>query len=155
MSAIDYPECLVQSINAIGNGKCDNFGLYNTEKCGWDGGDCISFNEKYPNCTAQIPDLIGDGSCNNLFPYYSEECGWDEDDCETIISVWIGLIGLAYIILPLMLLESRRRMRADNPPSVNHINVEEASNNPEPREERRERILTSIIHKVISVFVCL
>ena len=36
---------------------------YNTEECGWDGGDCVELNTKYPNCHAANPSNIGDGYC--------------------------------------------------------------------------------------------
>ena len=31
---------------------------YNTEDCGWDGGD-DKFNEKYPDCRVDYPSSIG------------------------------------------------------------------------------------------------
>mmetsp|Transcript_847 Transcript_847/g.1267 ORF Transcript_847/g.1267 Transcript_847/m.1267 type:complete len:538 (-) Transcript_847:168-1781(-) len=38
---VKYPECNVTDVRSIGDGDCDNFDPYNTEECGWDGGDCI------------------------------------------------------------------------------------------------------------------
>ena len=48
----------------VGDGNCE--GAYNEEKysiedCGWDGGDCIEFNEKYPGCRVDYPSSIGNG----------------------------------------------------------------------------------------------
>ena len=37
---IDYPNCLVDNPNWVGDGYCDSGEPYNTEACGWDGGDC-------------------------------------------------------------------------------------------------------------------
>ena len=67
----------------IGNGRCDG-GDYNTEECGYDGGDCTQFNQKYPNCTALYPFHIGDGRCDDsdYYGYYNtSECGYDGGDC--------------------------------------------------------------------------
>ena len=58
----------------------------NTEKCGWDGGDCLEFNAKYPDCDVGYPYLIGDGNCDSSDwsgSYNSEECGFDGGDCVT------------------------------------------------------------------------
>ena len=32
--------CIVSVPNYVGDGWCDKSGGYNTEACGWDGGDC-------------------------------------------------------------------------------------------------------------------
>lgn len=60
----EFPECHVDSPSDIGNGECGG-GAYNTEECGFDGGDCIEFNSKNPNCTVEIPSWIGDDYCDN------------------------------------------------------------------------------------------
>ena len=44
----------------LNNSICDPF--LNTEGCGYDGGDCIEFNENYPGCKATAPSWIGDVS---------------------------------------------------------------------------------------------
>lgn len=41
---IIYPNCEVNSYFWIGDGYCDKTGNYNTEDCGWDGGDCCEDN---------------------------------------------------------------------------------------------------------------
>ena len=64
----------------IGDGTC-NGGVYNTEECGFDGGDCLDFNNRYPNCTVDVPYFIGDGTCNGGM-YNTEECGFDGGDCD-------------------------------------------------------------------------
>lgn len=51
------------------------------EECGWDGGECLKFNEFYPSCDVDIPSRIGDGRCNDWGEYNAEECGWDGGDC--------------------------------------------------------------------------
>ena len=50
----------------ISDGDCDNYGMHNTAKCNYDGGDCEAFNKKYPNCTAPYESLLGDGYCLTL-----------------------------------------------------------------------------------------
>ena len=64
----------------IGDGTCHR-GVYNSESCGWDGGDCVNFLEQYPNCTVEFPVLVGNGKCNGG-AYNTEECGWDGGDCD-------------------------------------------------------------------------
>lgn len=74
MINIDFPE-------DIGDGKC--WVEYNTEECGWDGGDCIEFNEKYPNCTVDNPFWIGNNMCDEEYDgYNTKECGYDGGDCQ-------------------------------------------------------------------------
>eukprot|EP00979_Chaetoceros_neogracilis_P008744 scaffold1952_cov146-Chaetoceros_neogracile.AAC.1 len=76
----DYPNCSAPSPSYIGDGRCDNYGAYNTVECNFDGGDCEEFNAKYPNCNAYYPSLIGDGNCFGG-DYNTAECGFDEGDC--------------------------------------------------------------------------
>jgi len=38
-----YPNCVVEIPEWVGDGWCDPDGDYNTEACGYDGGDCFSF----------------------------------------------------------------------------------------------------------------
>jgi hypothetical protein len=70
----------VENPGSIGDGYCDG-GAYNTDDCGFDGGDCEEFNAKYPNCNVNSPVIIGNGSCNNFPPYNTAECGFDGGDC--------------------------------------------------------------------------
>ena len=74
--------------NMIGDGACDGL-PYNTEECGWDGGDCAPCDDGYfgpnctlyyPNCSVPIPQYIGDGVCDGCL-YNTTECGWDGGDC--------------------------------------------------------------------------
>ena len=75
-----YPNCTASYPETyIGDGICHS-GAYNTEECGWDGGDCINFNTNYPNCTIDKPFWIGNGYCSG-WEYNTEECGWDGGDC--------------------------------------------------------------------------
>ena len=62
-SGIIHPDCHVRWPASIGDGRC-NGGKYNTAECGWDGEDCIDFNEKYPACRVDYPKYIGNGKCN-------------------------------------------------------------------------------------------
>ena len=74
----EYPDCHVYPPSFVGDGKCHGQ-EFNTEECGWDGGDCDAFNMKYPNCTAKFPWYIGNGYCH--YHYNTIECGWDGGDC--------------------------------------------------------------------------
>ena len=95
-----YPNCKVDWPDWIGDGSCDG-GDYNTEECGWDGGDCIEFNEKYPNCMVDWPSFLENGYCNagdysNEGDYNTEECGWDGGDCPS--SAAKRLLGIDYLV---------------------------------------------------------
>lgn len=78
-----YPNCQVSDLSLIGDGICD-FGDYNSEKCGFDGGDCDRFNQivtDYPQCKARDILRIGDGQCDTDEEYNNEDCGYDGGDC--------------------------------------------------------------------------
>jgi len=100
----EYPGCIVENLIRIGDGGCDGV-PYDSEECGWDGGDCkqindpcsghfecrssfcsprsstcVEFEEEYPGCDVEIQYWVGDGKCDGS-PYASEECGWDGGDC--------------------------------------------------------------------------
>jgi len=81
-----YPDCTARIVWRIGDGKCDNRDPYNTKACGYDGGDCLEFNNKYPGCKASNPSLIGNGRCENenvlSLIYNTEACGYDGGDCK-------------------------------------------------------------------------
>jgi len=51
----------------------------NIEECGWEGGDCLDFNQQYPNCTESKIYLIQNGQCDSETNI--EECGFDGNDC--------------------------------------------------------------------------
>ena len=76
-----YPNCRRAYPFMIGDGKCHNYDPYNTEACGYDGGDCVAFNNNYPNCTAELIWMIGGGKCHNYDPYNTEAYGYDGGDC--------------------------------------------------------------------------
>ena len=79
-TSTQYPNCTVTEIQNLGDGRCNNYGNFNSFECGFDAGDCIEFNEKYPNCTASSPDMfLGNGYCST--EYNTEECGFDGGDC--------------------------------------------------------------------------
>jgi len=66
----------------IGDQICD-FGVgvgSNIEECGWEGGDCIDFNEEYPECSVLDVSFIGDGWCFGG-DYNVKECGFEGGDC--------------------------------------------------------------------------
>jgi hypothetical protein len=83
-----YPDCYVLNPKLIGDGRCDNFLPYNTDDCGEDGGDCLSFNENFPGCEAPITELVGDGICQNVHPYNTEKCDNDGGDCDEFRSIY-------------------------------------------------------------------
>jgi len=68
----------VEEPERVGDGICEK--LFNTEKCGYDGGDCTNFNHMYPDCKVEFPDRVGDGECD-VWSYNTEECGFDGSDC--------------------------------------------------------------------------
>lgn len=75
-----YPDCTVRNPRDVGDGFCDGQD-YNTEECGWDGGDCIDFNKNYPDCKAKYPFRMGDGYCTSWGRHNTAECGFDDGDC--------------------------------------------------------------------------
>lgn len=75
-----YPYCPIstQDIIKTSDGVCDG-GVLNSIECGFDDGDCISFNFGYPNCFAIEPSKIGDGVCD--LEYNTPDCRYDGNDC--------------------------------------------------------------------------
>ena len=101
------PDCTLEEEDRVNlrNGYCDAIAQkpYNTEQCGWDGGDCcqetcrstekllcgftnnntvrVGFPQcKDPRvCLATDPRRLGDGLCDNA--YNSLNCNWDGGDC--------------------------------------------------------------------------
>jgi len=90
-----FPKCFVDDFSLLGDGNCET-GIYNTEACGFDNGDCVSSNEliqmKYPNCNVENIGWVGDGNCNGG-DYASDECENDGGDCTGCIVDNIDLVG--------------------------------------------------------------
>merc|ERR1712071_660465 len=63
----------------IGDERCHGR-EYNTPECGFDGGDCMQFNEDYPDCPVDCPECIGNGFCSN--EHNTPECRFDGGDCD-------------------------------------------------------------------------
>ena len=74
----NFPNCEVEDPSWIGDEYCDG-GEYNTEECGFDGGDCDIYNQ-YPNCIVGDPGFIGDGVCDGG-EYNVPTCNFDAGDC--------------------------------------------------------------------------
>ena len=71
LSAITFSPVYSQSIDGP---------PYNTEKCGWDDGDCVlNPVDEYPDCPVVYLLILGDGQCDEC--YNMEEFGWDDGDC--------------------------------------------------------------------------
>ena len=58
----NHPFCVLDFCDMLklGNGICD-YGYINTADCGYDGGDCLSFNEI---CAVPDTSSVGDGFCD-------------------------------------------------------------------------------------------
>ncbi|GFH62061.1 hypothetical protein CTEN210_18537 [Chaetoceros tenuissimus] len=79
-------------VPVLGNGACESF-LYNNKDCGYENGDCLTFNILYPECADKIKELLdsgfprtslpilGDGICNSGL-YMLPECGFEDGECE-------------------------------------------------------------------------
>ena len=96
------PGCKVDEIDWIGDDICDHeAGLYNTEECNWDGGDCcpgifcfdpdfdhlsyrfsLSFDSMSCEENGGIVDHINDGECDSH--NFKEECEFDGNDLSLI-----------------------------------------------------------------------
>lgn len=101
----DYPNCFIENPSWVGDGHCDHC-EYNTEECGFDGGDCCSetcedstnyacegnnfhcmdpSTKEYQEETAIMLNcedyFIGNGNCDQK--NNNEQCGFDGGDrCE-------------------------------------------------------------------------
>ena len=78
-----YPNCPVElDFRLIDDGKCDTSIGHkaNVLDCGWEGGDCLTFNERYPDCIVEEPLSLDDGECDGGL-YNTVECGFDGGDC--------------------------------------------------------------------------
>jgi len=78
----------------IDNGIC-NGGVYMTDACSYDGGDCVAFNLNYPDCPIEeLAEsvhvnkfvIIGDGVCDSGV-YMTEECGYEGNDCNECAAI--------------------------------------------------------------------
>jgi hypothetical protein len=84
----DCYECMEMNLNntefiasRLGDGQCDG-GVYMTDACFADAGDCDEFLDNYPDCKAEQPWRVGDGNCDS--EYDNEECREDGGDCQQI-----------------------------------------------------------------------
>ena len=75
-----FPDCCIYFPRSVGDGHCDG-GEQNTKECGWDGGDCLEFNDIYPGCRARHVASVGDGVCDGD-DRNTAECDWDGGDCK-------------------------------------------------------------------------
>ena len=89
-----YPNCNAGIFEAlIGNGRCNVLGL-NIKECGWDGGDCVQYNEDYPDCDADWPRNIGNGRCSGKVGGYDTlECKYDGGDCTAFREMYPGCLA--------------------------------------------------------------
>ncbi len=77
-----YTKCAVSDPDWVNDGYCDDRPPFNTNDCGFDGGDCtLKPVDGYPDCFVNIPGLIGNGACSDYPPYNTEDCGFDGGDC--------------------------------------------------------------------------
>ena len=77
---LNFPNCTVENAARIGNGVWDIAGDYNTEECGYDGGDCSGVE----GCTIdeslyELETSLGNGACDKIFN--RTECNFDDADC--------------------------------------------------------------------------
>jgi len=80
-----YSECFQSmgptEFSIVADGTCN--GISNNISCGYDGGDCIDFNERWPGCKVLETGKIGDEKCDGRIgiSYNTKQCGWDGGDC--------------------------------------------------------------------------
>ena len=81
-----FPECDAMDTNKIGDGICNgknDFNNFNSEICGFYGGDCIEFNGMYPGCFPDEPSKVGDGTCDE--ENNNAACNFDGNDCRPVL----------------------------------------------------------------------
>ena len=76
-----YPICArnVVDISKLGDGPCNS--EFDKIECGFDNGDCVTYNSMYPFCEVEDPWRVGDGHCDIIGGYNISECNWDGTDC--------------------------------------------------------------------------
>ena len=128
--AAKYPDCNVSIASAIGNGYCDG-GRYNTEKCGWDGGDCLV--EGYPDCHVDIPSWIGNGYCHgeNITP-------------RTVVAMVVIVLTLMRSILIAMLIIH---------PTLEMVNVMKKNTTPRSVDGMGEIVLLQIVTQIVMLII--
>ncbi len=79
-----YTRCVVDNPLWIGDKECFDEPPYNSELCGFDGGDCEPKPvDGYPReCSVHRPGWIGNEVCNDIPPYNTPACGFDGGDCK-------------------------------------------------------------------------
>eukprot|EP00591_Stephanopyxis_turris_P005180 CAMPEP_0195519674 /NCGR_PEP_ID=MMETSP0794_2-20130614/15243_1 /TAXON_ID=515487 /ORGANISM="Stephanopyxis turris, Strain CCMP 815" /LENGTH=180 /DNA_ID=CAMNT_0040648865 /DNA_START=141 /DNA_END=680 /DNA_ORIENTATION=- len=99
----DFKVCSVEGSSYLGDGYCDAVGDYNTDVCGWDGGDCCSSScvdgdvyacgdygytcldpdssDASGVCEVGFESWIADGYCDTSGSYNTDACDWDGGDC--------------------------------------------------------------------------
>ncbi len=81
----EYPKCkghFALANKQFGDGICYG-GVLNSQDCGFEGGDCITFNLAYPLCKGEnftsVEERIGNGVCDEELGI--PECKFDGGDC--------------------------------------------------------------------------
>jgi hypothetical protein len=96
----DPTVCQVGDEDKLGDSACDVIGGYNTERCGWDSGDCCESTCRGASCGLNVngtevgfnfclntdicnvnnQSQLGNGFCNGG-DYNTDRCNWDGGDC--------------------------------------------------------------------------
>ncbi len=77
-----YTKCIVDEPYLIKNGVCNDRPPYNSDICGFDGGDCrLKPVRGLPKCSVLNPNWVGDERCTDYPPYNTNDCEFDGGDC--------------------------------------------------------------------------